>query len=373
MLVVLKLFKIFLILLVLSPQSFACQKLWGDSQFIDTCEIKANTKGEPILLKHVIPKFSLKKKNLRINFNVNSIASLQGVKFTLKNGTEQVGYFEFPMFSDHAFGIIKSDLVTELTIPKSSITLTNKKNLVVDTIETYIAPKKNKELKFKVLSVTSQVKAKKGKVSITFDDGYQTNLLASRLTSQRGLNATAYIIPQAIGQKDYLTDDNVNELLKNGWALGSHEVTPVTEIKKDEVEKYLSQSVQKLNKKFNQKESSRHFAYPLGKTSKDVILKARKVFNSARIAGGGMETLPVGDRHRLRVINVFPHMNPETLYQKAKIAVDNGDWAIFMFHYLDDPSKGNLNYSVKSFTQFLDLMKNLKDSVLPVHKVLSKN
>jgi hypothetical protein len=95
----------------------------------------------------------------------------------------------------------------------------------------------------------------------------------------------------------------------------------------------------------------------------------KRYFETARVAGGGVETLPPADPHLLRTINVTSQTSPEELASRVKEAVDNGQWAILMFHYLVDQPKSPTEYPESEFKRFIDLLGKAQVPVLPVDEV----
>ena len=62
----------------------------------------------------------------------------------------------------------------------------------------------------------------------------------------------------------------------------------------------------------------------------------RKHFLTARIAGSDPETLPPADPHLLRVVNVTNTTTPEEIGAAARLARQDKQWLILMFHWMVD-------------------------------------
>ena len=101
-------------------------------------------------------------------------------------------------------------------------------------------------------------------------------------------------------------------------------------------------------------QGSEHLAYPLGKQASPTVRGiARKHFRTARLAGGGLETLPPADPHLLRVFNVTRRTTPEEIGAAATRARENREWLILMFHYLVPEPKQDTEYSIRDFRRAL--------------------
>jgi hypothetical protein len=63
-------------------------------------------------------------------------------------------------------------------------------------------------------------------------------------------------------------------------------------------------------------------------------------------------------------------MKPQEVFEKCVKAVKNKEWAILMFHYIDRPEKGDLNYSSKDYKELMKLLRTYSKSVQTVEQVL---
>jgi hypothetical protein len=52
--------------------------------------------------------------------------------------------------------------------------------------------------------------------------------------------------------------------------------------------------------------------------------------------------------------------------------VNNGQWAILMFHYFVDKPQSEIEYRKKDFEKFIELLAKANVQVLPVHEVYRK-
>lgn len=79
-----------------------------------------------------------------------------------------------------------------------------------------------------------------------------------------------------------------------------------------------------------------------------------------------------GDVHRLKTINVIDSMTPEEVFAECKKAIDNKEWAILMFHFIEVPERGELNYSKSRLEGLIKLLAPYKDQVIPVDEIIKK-
>lgn len=187
-----------------------------------------------------------------------------------------------------------------------------------------------------------------GVVSFTFDDGYDEHYdAAAPILAESGLRATAYVMPDQVGQPGYMSWDQLHALdAVFGWDVASHHFTPFTEFSRAELPGILDGIVRSLTAKGFER-GVRHLAYPLGKHDAGIVAQVHPRFATARLASGGAETLPPADRHRLRALNVLRSTPPSALAAAAERARDEREWLILMFHYLVDEPAIDTEYAVR--------------------------
>ena len=120
---------------------------------------------------------------------------------------------------------------------------------------------------------------KKGKVvGITFDDGYQNNLLnALPILKKNNFTATCYIVSDSVGssntwdlqkgitQRPLMTEAEIKKWLKMGMDIGAHTNThaDLLAIPEQKAQKEISDCKRKLEKIYNIKVTD--FCYPFGR------------------------------------------------------------------------------------------------------------
>jgi len=131
---------------------------------------------------------------------------------------------------------------------------------------------------------------KHGKVAgITFDDGYQNNLInAAPILKKYKFSATCYIVSESIGtsntwdmdkkitQRPLMSEDEINEWLNLGMDIGAHTKTHVdlTTISEKKVFHEINGCKADLEQKF--KVSISDFCYPFGHTNDLVFNMIKK-------------------------------------------------------------------------------------------------
>jgi len=126
-------------------------------------------------------------------------------------------------------------------------------------------------------------------VGITFDDGYQNNLInASPILKKYNFSATCYLVSQKIGssntwdlehkitQRPLMTDNEINEWINSGMDIGAHSQSHsnLLNLTKQELEDEIFKCKSDLESKFNI--SVTDFCYPFGKFDDSIVDLTKK-------------------------------------------------------------------------------------------------
>jgi peptidoglycan/xylan/chitin deacetylase (PgdA/CDA1 family) len=188
-------------------------------------------------------------------------------------------------------------------------------------------------------------------VSLHFGDYEKVFTEAFPILRQYQVPATAFIVTGRIGQPDYMTLDQIKELAKNGWEIGSHTVThrPLVETKlgtgglsPSEIRAELEQS-----KAFLEREgfSVSGFLSPFGLYDDAVLEQIQRVYGYHRSnVFSTINPLPLADhglgsRWELVYFQVRENTPPQEVIIKIDQVNRRGGWLILDFHDIgdDDP------------------------------------
>jgi peptidoglycan/xylan/chitin deacetylase (PgdA/CDA1 family) len=322
------------------------------------------------LLHWKLNKHLNEKQIISFEMKINSMKELKGIEFRLYENQSSTKYITYalPLFTDPEFNWVQKEQWNKVTFAashfKNHLGLKKFKKLGMFL---HFNQKSNQKFEFRNFKIIKKPKFNNGLISITFDDGYESILLADDLLKKNNnLMATTYMIKSALGKKGYVTHKQMCQLSQKRWALSSHATIPFT--KKEKLEQFINDDILWLSQQCKKRSYPDHLAYPLGKQNKKILDIVSKKYKTARIAGGGVETIPPAQMFRLRAYNVLPSISPKVLIAKAKKAVEEGDWIIFMFHRIEKkrPIKIDLNYNYDDFDEFLKGITHLKKHVKTV-------
>jgi peptidoglycan/xylan/chitin deacetylase (PgdA/CDA1 family) len=122
-------------------------------------------------------------------------------------------------------------------------------------------------------------------VVITFDDGnIDVFKNAYPILKKYGFFATFYVVDGYINGKDMVSSDNLKDLIKNGWEIGSHSEHHST-LTNDNVDLETEIRFSKLNMEKRLGTQINSFAYPFGMTNENVV---NKTYNSGYTSAVGL-------------------------------------------------------------------------------------
>lgn len=319
------------------------------------------------------PAISFKEKFVKVKLRVSDLSKLFGIELRLSSEAE--GYSNFfaipvPLFTDVDFNTVQTNswVTYTFTMGEARVHGTPDINSIV-RLGFYLGGQEV-DIDFKLIELDETFP--QSIVTFTFDDGYDDNYVAAKIMAKYNFAGTAYLMPRQINLKNYVTQDQVTELGNVlGWDISSHHKIPIVDFSYEELEAEIEYTKDFLIP-FGSKNQARHFAYPLGKQNRKTTLPLiRRMFDTARIAGGGAETLPPADWHMLRTFNVQPHLSPQDLINRVRSAAEHGEWLILMFHYITDEENpsSNLAYNKDKFDEFCRLLDQEGSLVLTVNDV----
>lgn len=109
-------------------------------------------------------------------------------------------------------------------------------------------------------------------IMLTFDDGYEDNYInLLPMLEQRNMKAVVYVIANQIGQKGYLTFDQLKDMQTRGIEIGNHTADHIAldELSRDEIVYEVRDS--KIYLEWSGVNTIYSLSYPNGKYNADII------------------------------------------------------------------------------------------------------
>lgn len=208
-----------------------------------------------------------------------------------------------------------------------------------------------------------------GIVSISFDDGYDSDYNTARGIMQRyGIPAgTSYVIADKVGLPGRMSADQLAEMREvHGWDIAAHASTDLTTLDEPGVRKEF-ETIRAFLLDHGCREGAAHFALPMGRYNELVLRVARNYFHSLRTIDVAPETLAPGDPFRLRVFYCGAYTTESQVERALTRCKEHRCWTHMVFHRVDDDTDGAPeSVEAASFKQF---MKRVAESGLPVKTI----
>ncbi|MEW7992240.1 MAG: polysaccharide deacetylase family protein [Candidatus Thiodiazotropha sp.] len=328
--------------------------------------------GRPVFIQSETLKLDLQKKILSFQMRINSIDYLAGIELRFASDKSFESYFSIPipLYTVKSFNLLQADAWHTFSFGLGNAKMTGEpKSDAIRYLGIYLQDNALAPLVFDFTDIKVTSAQMPAMLSYTFDDGYDDHMLAAKIMARYGHAGTAYIIPQTIGKTGYLTEVQLKEMQRLGWGISSHHATPFVDFDALTLKTEIESVLQTLEQG-GFSNSMRHLAYPLGQQNRTYVqAMTRTAFDTARIAGGGMETLPPGDRWLLRTYNVMHDTSIEDLRREVRLAKANNQWLILMFHYLAEKPANDLEFSEAQFVELVEMIDKEEIEVKPVHEV----
>ncbi len=206
-----------------------------------------------------------------------------------------------------------------------------------------------------------------GVVSLTFDDGWESQYRAARIMEEFGWVGTAYLIHHKLDSPGFLTTAQVEDLHERGWDIGGHDDIPLRTLDDGQLVARLSANAQWLRE--HNFRGRHHYAYPNGSVDDRVVEVVRRYFATARTINPINHSLSWISEHRLTGVSVFSDQDDAEVEALVAAAVNDGEWANIVFHKIGDEGD-DISWTEARFRTFLGHVAASGAVVQPVGGVL---
>lgn len=213
---------------------------------------------------------------------------------------------------------------------------------------------------------------KRGLVSMTFDDGWEsiyTNGLP--LFRKYNVKTTQFVVSDVIGDGAYLKPDQLRQFEREGHDIGSHSALheDLSVIGVENVRTSLATSRAVLNEYYGM--SAFDFAAPYGRTNVQSQALIRDCYRSHRGTDTGYNSALL-DRYNLKVFNVELTTKPEEIASAIRFARDNKLWLILVYHEVGDESGSSYAANTKDLERTLQILQEESVPVVTISQGLQE-
>lgn len=320
------------------------------------------------------PALDLRGRFLKVWIQIDDLGRLGGMEFRLASTDDFANHyaFSFTRYADLDGNVVREGVWTVLTFPFASARVVGSPDrAAIRRVGWYVADQGRGPVAARWGGLASVDEPREGVVSFTFDDAYSEHYWAAEQMARYGMRGTAYVIPNGIGKPGYLSEAQLRELRDRfGWEIAAHHETPFTDFAAAELEPRIDELQDWLIARGFAR-GAKHLAYPLGRQEPTRVRPTvKRHFASARVAGGGLETLPPANLQLLRVFNVLSSTTPEEVAAAARSAREDRHWLILMFHFLNDAPRQDTEYRRADFEKLVRLVSETGARVVPLIDVV---
>jgi peptidoglycan/xylan/chitin deacetylase (PgdA/CDA1 family) len=337
--------------------------------------IATDGKGNPNQIVSATPiaaPVDARGRFVKVMLRVRDFESLAHVEVRLGSGGMKQDWFAFPveLFADHDYNFLQEGEWTPITLSFGEAQAEGKPDRgKIDSFAIVVRDQGKRPTAVDFGGWALVDGPKQGVVSFTFDDGWEDDLKAARMLAAHQMRATAYIIPNAVGRPHYMDLGGIQSLAQMGWEIASHHETPLTDFEPAALDAEL-RKIQSYLVSIGHAPGALHFAYPNGRQEpRRIRPEVRRVFDTARLAGGGPETIPPADPSLLRAVHVIKGTPPEEVGRWAQRARDQHEWLILMMHRIPEKPVELTDYAEADFAKLLDAVAKSGVHVAPVLEV----
>lgn len=220
----------------------------------------------------------------------------------------------------------------------------------VDNVLFTVADKGNKRVTAQIASIVVHEQPSMGAISITVDDGLiDTNIVGEQL-KKRKLSGTAFIDIDKIGQPGYMSDQDIQTLIANGWQIGGHRMGRLDQLDAEALKDHVARTHDYLVSK---SVKTYEYALPNGWRNADTLRALNErfayIYNIDGMANDGYNAISTSiNRHSI---------DKHTSLKLAKQWVDaakRGEWVVVNFHTFSDTWEKEEDWSVADFEALID-------------------
>ena len=201
----------------------------------------------------------------------------------------------------------------------------------------------------------------KAKLTIRFDDGYETQLKAVNTLRENGLTASFFVITDKLGETSYVQWIDVQRLQKQGFEIGSHSKTHrnMLFLLSGSHREELVQSKEELRQMGI---NVNVFAYPYGIYNYKFLDQVKQEYECAGIynfPGKGLN-YPNTNKYKIKCKEFD---SAEEFEASLKKAVEKKAWLVACFHRIDE-EEGKYKIDEYEFRKIVMIAKKYQDEKL---------
>ena len=207
-------------------------------------------------------------------------------------------------------------------------------------------------------------------ISVTFDDGWASSKEnGAAVLSEYGFKGTYYINPGFLGKSQFMTDEDIQELIASGHQVGSHtnQHIDISSFSSEEIKKDITGADRYLKRRGVE---SIDFASPYGKYDNNILDYIMSRYNSHRGTEFGVNTKQNFNKSNLKALFVRKETTDTDLQRALDMAKRSNGWLILIYHKVE-PSDSAFDVDKETFKRHMQMVKKSGIEVNTVGGTLS--
>lgn len=219
---------------------------------------------------------------------------------------------------------------------------------------------------YALYKLKDSAKLSEPKISITFDDGWLSSYInGAKILEKYQMRGTFYIVPDLIGQNEYMNEEQLSDLAQRGHQIGSHTFDHRDLSMMDA--KGVKNELTKTNRYLRQrlKLDKIDLASPYGKIDSVGLKLVKKMQRSHRGTRAGVNTKQTLETYNLRTLFIDKEKSNSELLKKIELAKAFNGWLIVVYHQVEP----NESFFAIEKNVFEEQIRAIQKSGVKVEKV----
>lgn len=205
-------------------------------------------------------------------------------------------------------------------------------------------------------------------ITISFDDGLKDTMIGASIMEKFNVVGTAFIDPATIDTDNFMSNDDVINLIFKGWDISGHKIGNLAKLSAPELHDHVNSTSDYL--KDIGSPGYAQYALPNGIRSGAIMAelnsKFKYVFNINGMANSPTATLFSSiNRH-----SIDKHTSLALAKKWVDDCVKYNEWTIINFHSFSNDWKNEEDWSEEDFTELLSYIKSKNVPIVPASVVI---
>ena len=205
-------------------------------------------------------------------------------------------------------------------------------------------------------------------ISIVFDDGFQSVMKAKTVMNEFGVAGTLFIIPDYLEEPEFVDQNMIDSFHEDGWDIGGHGMTPLTELTQDELHEEFRSTKQYLEA--HQYRGKDLYALPYGVYNQQILSIGSQYFSWIRPSDSLNQPsgyIPAG---RMNARSVIVNTPVDTIKVWIDRAKEYNDWVVLVFHRIEEDPVYDTDYRESSFREIIQYAVDCDVPIMPMSAFL---